>query len=251
MIFSPWGPYQDRAIPGSVYDSAKLRPASLNFGGIDAVRLPHYVEIFAAGATQAVLERRYGLNGAIPAEALQIALGSLYGTPEGDDLIDRGFWWFFDSVASWNDAEAVVLYEQIAPGPTEDGERWYLACGVEHVKGRDALGDLIDLEFPGEFTVPEWRKTWSAWFADDVPQGGDVWPTITVENDIFVGYPLYIGVEAEDFPDARSGFRTLPDFDLLRGATASQVSPTSKPPSLELRPWTPGLKLSSFQGVTS
>lgn len=240
MIGSPWNPFFDQVIPGTVtrYDGRKVDNVDpKQSGGFNAIRLPQTVAVLDnSGTPTAILDRTYQMQGpAVNIETEVLTFGALYDTGLARSIRETGFlWWWYPSVP-FNQQYPRVLY---VSDPNAQGYRYYLGAGFAHT----------GINFPQEASQPpptDYTAVWSLWLTDDIPEaeGGDptYWADVPGTTLVEPGeqaetYPLWVAEGGVD-NDIPAGSRIWSAIDLNRRSTLINVTTSIDNLPITVQPW--------------
>lgn len=245
MICSPWVPFHNQTIPGTLqrYDGRSMDSGDVRqLGGFNLIEMPQYLQIETGSADPVVLTRDYSLlatESPMNAATFQAlfdlnASEPVWGTSVATRILSTAFFWWYQA-STFNLGLPRVFYRSDALN--EQQHRWHLAAGIVHPDGTltehgDPIIDPID-----------WPRSWTVWLTDTGPPslGGD--PDRWYRNGTV--YPLYGGTCVVD-NDIPAGSRLVSPFDwnrpnlvesLLPPVVLSPGNPPVKDLPIRVSPW--------------
>lgn len=250
MIGSPWNPFFDQTIPGTLprYNGRLADSAdNLQFGCFNLLRVPQYLTIkdrTAPGGEPIVLTRDYSLWNQSPqyAELLAAAWGELYATQLMADILKTGFLWWYKPQDTWGGALPRVLWKSQAVGDYAGKPLfWFLGIGIKH--RQFAQDDRVRARYGNQF------YTWSLWCSTGVPDESnpgveaEIWSSTEItqglETFVIEYYPLYMR-QATVNNDIPAGSRIQSPIDLNQ--PSPMVNMVNNFPPLVLLPWYRGAR---------
>lgn len=243
MMGSPWNPFFDQVIPGTVtrYNGRRVDNADgEQHGGFNLIRVPQNLEIVGKtdlNGNPLVLTRDYSLfstsGGKLIADAFAAAFGEAWATNVADSVLRTAFLWWWKPFRTFGGGLPRLLYYS---DPIDDnGRRYWFGAGIAHPDG--AINPLSEpIVRPGI----DFPTSWSAWLADDVPETMGGSPTPYINGTLYNVW----GREGVFNTDIPAGSRIQSPIDLNRTfrledflVDLSGDEPLPYSPTLFLRPW--------------